>query len=143
MGAVESKTAVKSKAIQRGPERRCETKGYVEGSVESILGLEPKVLLDSKATSQLGAITKGSVQDQEQLWRAVVKIKSNGQAQWSRSRAVVESSRHDQEQLSSVVVTIKSHCQAQVVKIESSCRDQEQLSRVVVAIKSNCREQLS
>ena len=58
MGAVESKTAVKSKAIQRGPERCCETKGYVEGLVESILGLEPKVMLESKATSQLGAVVK-------------------------------------------------------------------------------------
>ena len=77
MGAVESKTAVKSKAIQRGPERCCETKGYVEGLVESILGLEPKVMLESKATSQLGAIAKGSVQDQEQWPRAKASIKSN------------------------------------------------------------------
>ena len=82
MGAVESKTAAKSKAIQRGPERCCETKGYVEGLVESIRGLEPKVMLESKATSQLGAIAKGSVQDQEPLSSAV-----------SRSRAVVKRSR--------------------------------------------------
>ena len=61
MGAVESKTAVKSKAIQRGPERCCETKGYVEGWVESILGLEPKVMLESKATSQSRAVVKRSV----------------------------------------------------------------------------------
>ena len=112
MGAVESKTAVKSKAIQRGPERCCETKGYVEGLVESILGLEPKVMLESKVTSQLGAIAKGSVQDQEQLWRAVVKIKSNCGGQLSRSRAMAKRSGQGQEQLSRAVVTIKSNCQA-------------------------------
>ena len=97
MGAVESKTAVESKAIQRGPERCCETKGYVEGWVESILGLEPKVMLESKATSQLGAIAKGSVQDQEQWPRAVVKIKSSCQAQSLRSRAIVKRKCKDQE----------------------------------------------
>ena len=31
MVAVESKTVAESEAIQRGPERCCETKGYVEG----------------------------------------------------------------------------------------------------------------
>ena len=91
MGAVESKTAVKSKAIQRGPERCCETKGYVEGLVESILGLEPKVMLESKATSQLGAIAKGSVQEQKQSSRAIVK--SNRQ---SGAEAIVRCDRQEQ-----------------------------------------------
>ena len=90
MGAVESYTAAESKAVQREPERCCETKGYVEGLVETILGLEPKVMLESKATSQLGAIAKGSVQDQEQWSSANAKIKSSCQAQLSRSRAIVK-----------------------------------------------------
>ena len=80
--------------------------------MESILGLEPKVMLESKATSQLGAIAKGSVQDQGQWLSAVVKIKSNCREQLSRSRAIVKRSCHDQEQLSRAVVTIKSNCQA-------------------------------
>ena len=136
IGAVESKTAVESKAIQRGPGRCRETKGYVDGWAESILGLEPKVMPESKATSQLGAITKGSVQDQEQLWRAVFKIKSHCQAQVQRSRAIVKSSGPDQEPLSSANAKIKSNCQAQ-------CHDQEQLSSAVAKIKSNCQAQLS
>ena len=105
MGAVESKTAVKSKAIQRGPERCCETKGYVEGLVESIRGLEPKVMLESKATSQLGAVVKRSCHDQERLSSAVARIKSNCQAQC-----------HDHEQLSSAVVKIKRSCQEQSLR---------------------------
>ena len=93
-------------------------------------------MLESKATSQLGAIAKGSVQDQGQWLSAVVKIKSNCREQLSRSRAIVKRSCHDQEQLSSVIVTIKSHCQAQVVKIKSIA-EQKQLSRAVVKIKGN------
>ena len=92
-------------------------------------------MLESKATSQLGAIAKGSVQDQGQWLSAVVKIKSNCREQLSRSRAIVKRSCHDQEQLSSVIVTIKSHCQAQVVKIKSIA-EQKQLSRAVVKIRS-------
>ena len=69
-------------------------------------------MLESKATSQLGAMAKRSGQDQEQLSRAVVTIKSNCREQLSRSRAIVKRSCQDQEQLSRAVVTIKSNCQA-------------------------------
>ena len=95
-------------------------------------------MLESKATSQLGAIAKGSVQDQGQWLSAVVKIKSNCREQLSRSRAIVKRSCHDQEPLSSAVVKIKSHCQAQVAidKIEST-EEQKQLPRAVVKIRSN------
>ena len=52
MVAVESKTVAESEAIQRGPERCCGTKGYVEGS---------------------RAIAKGRCEDQERLSRADAK----------------------------------------------------------------------
>ena len=83
-------------------------------------------MLESKATSQLGAIAKGSVQDQGQWLSAVVKIKSNCREQLSRSRAIVKRSCHDQEPLSSASGQDQEHSGAEAI-VESSCQDQEQL----------------
>ena len=99
-------------------------------------------MLESKATSQLGAIAKGSVQDQGQWLSAVVKIKSNCREQLSRSRAIVKRSCHDQEPLSSAVVKIKSHCRAQWSRSRAIVKRKWSLTRSrAERSRSNCRDQ--